>query len=69
MTQKLWRLGTLDLAGRIAAKEVSSREVIDAHLARIEAVNPTVNAVTVTLVDEAMAAAAAGIACSLQRVC
>ena len=59
MTEELWRLGALDLAGRIAAKEVSSREVIDAHLARIEAVNPAVNAVTVTLADEATAAAAA----------
>ena len=51
MTEELWRLGALDLAGRIAAKELSSREVIDAHLARIEAVNPAVNAVTVTLAD------------------
>ena len=59
MTKELWRLGALDLAGRIAAKELSSREVIDAHLARIEAVNPAVNAATVTLADEAMAAAAA----------
>jgi hypothetical protein len=40
MIGELWRLGTLDLAGRIAAKEPSSREVIDAHVARIEAVNP-----------------------------
>jgi amidase len=59
VTRELWRLGALDLAGRIAAKELSSREVIDAHLARIEAVNPAVNSVTVTLADEAMAAAAA----------
>jgi amidase len=58
MTNELWALGALDLAGRIAAKEISSREVIGAHLARIEAVNPAVNAVTVPLVDEAMAAAA-----------
>jgi len=59
VTRELWRLGALDLAGRIAAKELSSREVIDAHLARIEEVNPAVNSVTVTLADEAMAAAAA----------
>jgi amidase len=59
MTKELWALGALDLAGRIAAKEISSREVLGAHLARIEAVNPAVNAVTVPLVDEAMAAAAA----------
>jgi Asp-tRNA(Asn)/Glu-tRNA(Gln) amidotransferase A subunit family amidase len=58
MATKLWALGALDLAGRIAAKEISSREVIGAHLARIEAVNPAVNAVTVALADQAMAAAA-----------
>ena len=55
----MWKLGAVDLAGRIAASELSSREVIEAHLARIEAVNPAVNAVTVTLADEAMTAAAA----------
>jgi amidase len=58
MATKLWALGALDLAGRIAAKEISSREVIGAHLARIEAVNPPVNTVTVALADQAMAAAA-----------
>jgi amidase len=58
MTKELWALGALDLAERIAAKEISSREVIGAHLARIEAVNPAVNAVTVPLADQAMAAAA-----------
>jgi amidase len=58
MAEELWALGALDLAGRIAAKEISSREVIGAHLARIEAVNPAVNAVTVALADQAMAAAA-----------
>jgi amidase len=58
MTKELWALGALDLAERIAAKEISSREVIGAHLARIEAVNPAVNAVTVPLAEEAMAAAA-----------
>jgi amidase len=59
VTTELWALGALDLAERIAAGEISSREVIGAHLARIEAVNPSVNAVTVALADEAMAAAAA----------
>jgi amidase len=36
---------------------VSSREVVDAHLARIEAVNPTLNAITVVLAERARAAA------------
>jgi len=57
VTRELWALGALDLAERLAAREISSREVIGAHLARIEAVNPAVNAVTVTLAEEAMAAA------------
>jgi amidase len=51
--------GAGELAGMIARREVTSSEVIDAHLARIADVNPDVNAVTVTLADEARAAAAA----------
>lgn len=54
---ELWALGAGELAARIAAGTVSSREVVDAHLARIEAVNPRVNAITVVLADEARAAA------------
>lgn len=51
--------GARELAGMIAAGEATSAEVVDAHLARIEEVNPDVNAVTVTLADGARAAAAA----------
>jgi amidase len=47
----------IELAAMIRTREVSSREVIDAHLARIEAINPTVNAITVVLADQARAAA------------
>ncbi len=56
---ELWKLDAGTLAAMIAAKEVSSVEVVDAHLARIEATNPTVNAVTRVLADEARAGAAA----------
>lgn len=59
MTAELWRMGASDLAAAIRAKKVSSREVVQAHLDRIAAVNPRVNAVTVVLADEALAAAAA----------
>ena len=45
------------LATMIARKEVSSLEVIDAHLARIEEVNPRLNAVTEVLADQARTAA------------
>ena len=51
--------GAGDLARMIATGEVTSTEVIEAHLARIADVNADVNAVTVTLADEARAAAAA----------
>jgi amidase len=50
--------GAGDLARMIATGEVTSTEVIEAHLARIADVNPDLNAVTVTLADEARAAAA-----------
>lgn len=53
----LWSLSAHELARRIAAREVSSREVVDAHLARIEAVNPAVNAIVRVLADEARAGA------------
>lgn len=45
------------LAAAVRAGEVSCREVIEAHLARIEAVDDTVGAVTVVLADAARAAA------------
>src|SRR4051812_39043776 len=54
---ELWRAGASELAEMIRARQASSREVVDAHLARIEAVNGTVNAITVVLADEARAAA------------
>lgn len=55
---ELWRRGAGELAAMIARKEVSSREVVEAHLERIHVVNPTLNAVTRVLAEEARAAAA-----------
>jgi amidase len=55
----LWRAGARQLAEAIAARRVSSLEVIDAHLSRIELVDPKVNAVPVVFADEARAAARA----------
>src|SRR4051794_18155068 len=57
MTEELWRRGAVELAGMIAEGSVSAREVVDAHLERIEAVNPHLNAITVVLAEEARAAA------------
>lgn len=51
--------GAGELAAMIRARQVTSREVVDAYLARIEEVNPSINAVTETLADEARAAATA----------
>ena len=45
--------GAVELARMICSRQVASTEVIYAYLARIEEVNPTVNAVTVLLTDEA----------------
>lgn len=47
----------LTLAARIRAGEVSSREVVDAHITCIEAVNPAINAVVRFRFDEARAEA------------
>ena len=40
----LWRLSATDLAAAIRSGQVSSQQVIEAHLRRIEAVNPAINA-------------------------
>lgn len=45
------------MADRVARREVSARELVAAHLARIEAVNPALNAVVVSLFETARAAA------------
>jgi amidase len=55
----LWRLTATSLAEAIRSRQVSSREVVEAHLQRIEAVNPAVNAVPIVLADRAIEAAEA----------
>ena len=44
-----------ELADRIQSGEVSSREVVEAHLARIDQVNGTTNAIPAVLADAALA--------------
>ena len=51
-------MSAVDLAARLARKQVSAREVMTAHLAQIERVNPKVNAIVTLVADQAMAAAA-----------
>jgi len=47
----LWRMSATELGALIAGKKVSVREVVEAHVRRIEAVNPSVNAITMLLED------------------
>lgn len=53
----LWQRDAVELSHLIRTRQVSSREVIDAHLERIEAVNPMLNAVVFSLAAEARSAA------------
>src|SRR3989338_411050 len=55
---ELCDLSAIDLAALIRRKEVSAREVMAAHLARIERVNPKVNAIVTLVADRALADAA-----------
>ena len=54
---ELWRKSAVELAAMIRDHEVSSREVVQAHLDRVEAVNPHLNAIVRLLPDQALAAA------------
>jgi amidase len=54
---ELWRKGAVELAAMIRDVEVSSREVVQAHLNRVAAVNPHLNAIVRLLPDQALAAA------------
>ena len=53
----LCRRTAVELAGLIRVGDVSSREVVEAHLARIDEVNDYVNAVTLILRESALEAA------------
>src|SRR5262245_10913010 len=55
---ELCELSAIELASRIRRKQVSAREVMTAHLARIEHINPKVNAIVTLVAERAMADAA-----------
>ena len=57
MTDDLWRLDASALARLIRLGRVSSREATESCLARLDAVNPVINAVVRVLTEEALAAA------------
>ena len=55
---QLWQLEAADLAQRIKAREVSCVDAVRSSLARLDAVNPQLNAVVDRCADEALGAAA-----------
>ena len=57
--QDLWRLSAADLAGLIKSKKVSAKEAATSALARLDAVNPKINAVVDHKPAEVLAEAAA----------
>ena len=57
MATQPWQRSASRLAEMIAKKEISSREVVESHLARIDEVNGKLNAITVVLADSALEAA------------
>ena len=57
MSVPLWKRSAGELAAAIRARETTSREVIEAHLARIAEVEPACHALGAVLADTALAAA------------
>jgi amidase len=57
MERELWRWDAVELAAAIRVRKISSREAVQSVLERLEAVNPAINAVTVVLGEQALAAA------------
>jgi fatty acid amide hydrolase len=53
MTADLWKLGARQLATRIRNGDVTALDATEAHIARIEQVNPQLNAVVVKRFDDA----------------
>ncbi len=53
MTDLCFRTAT-ELADLIATRQVSAREVLEAHLAQIDRINPRVNAIVTLLADQAL---------------
>ncbi len=57
--QDLWRLPAADIAGLVKSKKVSAKEAAVAALARLDAVNPAINAVVDHRPQDVLAEAAA----------
>ncbi len=59
MTTELCFMTATNMAAAIRAGRLSAREVMAAHLAQIERINPQVNAIVTLHAEQALAAAAA----------
>ena len=57
--QDLWRLSAAEMAALIRSKKVSAKEAATAALARLDAVNPKINAVVDHRPEDVLAQAAA----------
>lgn len=57
MASELWRMDAVDQARLIRTGRASAREAVASSLARLEAVNPQINAVVQFMAEEALAAA------------
>src|ERR1700738_2894618 len=57
--EDLWRLSAADIAALIRSKEVSAKQAASAALARLDAVNPSINAVVDHRQEDVLAQAAA----------
>jgi amidase len=57
--QELWRLSAADLAALIRSKKISAKEAASSALARLDAVNPSINAVVDHRPEDVLAQAAA----------
>ena len=55
----IWKLSATEIVTKVRSKEISATEVAKSHLSRIDAVNPSLNAIVQQMPDEALAAAAA----------
>ena len=55
MSSDICQLSAVELARLVRAKTLSARDVVGAHLARIERVNPGLNAIVTLVADRARA--------------
>ena len=60
MSEALWPWSAHRLAAAIRSGAISAHEAVASSLERVQAVNPTLNAIVDLLADEALAAAACG---------